>query len=218
MSFIILFLAKQRFTFKQHSNLWSTYHLMQGTFTVYGKIFINVSLCRISPALLVTGRMRLLFQSFWCRVHPHQKQNSPPACHRPRHRECTLYSHTQEDPQVPPALCEWMLTLHHFLIPLTDRWCFCWQLCLISCVCIPLVVNVAINKRVLVNGWRVIVSPFCADVWNAKASFHEADSRGAGHWYLPRHCFHPPGYTHHQSTQHLCGETSFCSACGGWLW
>lgn len=39
-------------------------------------------------------------------LHSHQKQNSPPACHRPRHRERTLYSHTQEDSQVPPALCE----------------------------------------------------------------------------------------------------------------
>lgn len=58
----------------------------------------------------------------------------------------------------------------------------------------------------------------CAsDVWDAKASFYETDSWRAGHRNIPRHCFHPPRHTHHQSTQHLCGAASVCFACGGWL-
>lgn len=48
----------------------------------------------------------VVLQPVWCCVHAHQKQNSPPACHWSSHRKCTLHPHTQEDPQVPPVVCE----------------------------------------------------------------------------------------------------------------
>lgn len=86
---------------------------------------------------------------------------------------------------------------------------------------LPLVVNF-LKGRNWMNCFDVFLplhyECLCAsDVWDAKASFYETDSWRAGHRNIPRHCFHPPRHTHHQSTQHLCGAASVCFACGGWL-
>lgn len=45
-------------------------------------------------------------QHFRCCVFTNQEQDTPLARYRPRQRECTLYPHTQEDPQVPAAFCK----------------------------------------------------------------------------------------------------------------
>lgn len=87
----------------------------------------------------------VVLQPVWCSVYSHQKQNPPPACHRPGHRECTLYSHTQEDPQVPPAFCESnpiivsLFVIEHieFLYKRDDK-----ELVPFLLVCSPLVVSV----------------------------------------------------------------------------
>ncbi len=54
-------------------------------------------------------------------------------------------------------------------------------------------------------------------VWDAKARLYEADTGGAEHRDLQQHRLHPPRHTNHQSTQHLCGEESVSTACGGWV-
>lgn len=209
---------------------WSIF-LFWGCFYLYVFTFVFVhSSEQVLLLLLVSGQcvcMCVVLQPVWCSVYPHQKQNPPPACHRPGHRECTLYSHTQEDPQVPPAFCESdpiivsLFVIEHieFLYKRDDRERVPFLL-----VCFPLVVNVEnveTMRLVESDSTKNIFLLLCVcslDVWNAKASFHEANSWGTGHWYLPRHCFHSPEHTHHQSAQHLCGETSVCSTGGGWVW
>lgn len=56
---LIFYFLLQRFTFKQHSNLWSTYHLMQGTvvwlWIMNLCVFTYFPMCVNWCALLVTG-------------------------------------------------------------------------------------------------------------------------------------------------------------------
>lgn len=96
-------------------------------------------------------------------------------------------------------------------------------------VCLPLLANVGIMSRVKkpnhMEKLNALYCVFCVCAylrrpgeWNAKASLHEADSGRVGYRYVPRNCLHPPQHSHHQSTQHLCGETSISLASGGRVW
>lgn len=135
-------------------------------------VLVQISECeKISLRYLSLLIVFVALQPVRCSLHPHQKQNSPSACHRPSHGECTLYSHTQEDPQVPPALCESKHTcfislfVNECLINLNMRkW---WAIVIhsaetyevpliyvpLSFLCCPLVVNVEINSLAVFFWW-----------------------------------------------------------------
>lgn len=133
-------------------------HNFSNVFCVQAKRFFCVFVCVCVLLLIVC----VLLQPVWCCVHAHQEQNSPPACHWPSHRKRTLHPHSQEDPQVPPAVCEsntsssvclneWVWILHcgggRFspicfpLVAKAENYLICslspWiHPCLILCICV----------------------------------------------------------------------------------
>lgn len=233
----ILYLATQRFIFQPHSNLWSTYRLMRGRLSALTCVFFSVFTHFCLP-------VSISYSLCVCCLAACLRQCTPSS--KTKFTACLsltlsqgmhfIFSHTRGSSSsssflwVKQIIVSLSVNERYTCIAFSSQW---WMNKRRTCpifTCLPPPCgqcghesNVKTMQWVHSAHTPHVPASLCpcvcsSDVWNAKASFHEADPWGAGHRYLPWHCFHPPGHTHHQSAQHLCGETSVCPASGGWDW